>query len=78
MIIAQSVLSIIEISLHLIDQYEADKIKNEIASLRSDYAEELSKPYDDIDDARLYSIKLRLNGIVQLYSTAAQSAGTKN
>lgn len=78
MAIAESVLKIIEISLHLINRVEADKIKNEILQLRSDYIEELSKDYDSIDDARLFSMELRLSGIIQLYSAAASGSNPKD
>ena len=78
MAIADSVLKIILVSLHLIEKAQADKIKNEILSLQTDYAEEWGKPYEEIDDARLHSIKLRLDGIIQLYSAAAQGTPTKD
>lgn len=75
--IAESVLKIIEISLRLVEKSLADRIKNEILSLRSDYAEELGKPFDQIDDDKLYSIRLRINGIVQLYTSAIEGSDTK-
>ena len=78
MITANTILSIIELSLGLINQTIANSIRNEIAQLRTDYATEMGKPYALIDDASLYSIGLRLDQIVQLYSTAVESANTAN
>ena len=78
MAIAETVLKIIEISLHMVNRALANQITNEILALRSDYAEEWGKPYEEIDDGRLYSIQLRLDGIVQLYSAAAKGTPTKD
>jgi hypothetical protein len=70
----QTILDIILVGLRFLDRVSQDKIKKEILGLQTDYAAELSKPYDQIDDARLYSLKLRLDGIVQLYCSAAQGS----
>jgi|GEM_PF-6825547 hypothetical protein len=68
----QTILEIILVGLKFLDRLDQDKIKKEILGLQNDYAQELSKDYDSIDDARLYSLRLRLTGIVQLYCSAAQ------
>lgn len=66
------ILDVILVSLKFIDRYSQDRIRLEILELNQDYAEELSKPYDQIDDARLHSIRMRLDGIADLYRAAAQ------
>ena len=68
----QTILEIILVGLKFIDRASQDKIKNEILGLQTDYAAELSKEYDQIDDGRLYSLRLRLDSIISLYCSAAK------
>jgi hypothetical protein len=74
----QTILEIILVGLKFIDRASQDKIKNEILELQTDYAAELSKEYDQIDDGRLYSLRLRLDSIISLYCAAAKRSDSSH
>lgn len=63
--------------LKLLETAVGDPIKKEALSLQTDWDIELGKPYDQIDDARLDSIRGEFMRIVQLYSTAIEGQVTK-
>lgn len=73
-----SVLEAIVIGLRFLDRESQIAIASEIVNLKQDYEQELAKPYTEIDDARLHSIRMRLDGIISIYRAAAQGSGIKD
>lgn len=71
-------LEAIVIGLRFLDRESQVRIASEMVSLKQDYEQELAKPYNEIDDARLHSIRMRLDGIISIYRAAAQGSCAKD
>lgn len=74
----EAVLEAIVIGLRFLDRDSQIRIASEMVSLKQDYEQELAKPYNEIDDARLHSIRMRLDGIIAIYRAAAQGSSSQD
>lgn len=64
-------------ALKLINTEVGDPIKKQALSLKQDWATEISKPYDQIDDARLDSIRSEFLRLVSVYGAAVEGQVAK-
>ena len=76
-----SILDIIDVGANLLLDHERDAIQSRVLFLRNEYAHEINQDIDNIDDAKLFSLKLELRNLISVYNTAVQKqvllAGTK-
>ncbi len=73
-----TILEIVLIGLKFLERADQDKIRKEILELRTQYATELAKPENQIDDALLDSISAHLVRILSLYRSAIEGTNPPN
>ena len=76
MMLFQSIIELLTVSVKFIDRERADMINRKILLLKESLREELSK--EIIDDAAIDSINSSLRDVVSVYCAAAQGQDIKN
>lgn len=67
-----SILKILETGLNLWNNHEKSKYMDELAKLKKEYRNEMSKPEADRDDGVLDNIEFRVRVLGDSFATAAQ------